>query len=163
MHWIAELLGGRRIGIVRAEVGVIGFFAVGASLAVVLHGFRVIDDHAVIAVTISYIQFIGGGIDNQFRGSLQVFGVIDDLAFTRVADLHEEFAALGQFQDHVVMIALGIGAAAVAADPNGAFVIDSDAVVRIGPIVTRSRAAPIHDEIALFGELKNRLRRNADL
>src|SRR5260370_42710091 len=90
MHWIAELLGGRRIGIVRAEVGVIGFFAVGAPLALVLSGFRVIDDHAVIAVTISYIQFIGGGIDKQFRGSLQVFGVIAALAFTRVADLHEE-------------------------------------------------------------------------
>jgi len=40
---------------------------------------------------------------------LQVFGIVAALALARVADLHEEFAALRKFQDHVVMVALGSG------------------------------------------------------
>src|SRR6266481_79120 len=55
VHGIAELLGRRRIGIVGAEVGVIGLLTIGAPVALVLSGFRVLDDHAMIAVTIGYI------------------------------------------------------------------------------------------------------------
>src|SRR5207302_3632051 len=135
-----ELLGWRRIGIVWAEIGVVGFFPVGAPVALVLPGLRVIDDYSVIAVTVGDIQFIGSFVDEQFRGALQVFGVIAALALARMADLHEEFAALCEFQDHVVVVAIGIRAAAVAANPDVAFVIDGNPMVRIRPIITRARA-----------------------
>src|SRR5207248_3028206 len=138
-----------------AEIGVVRLLAVSAPVAFVLSGFRVIDDHAVIAVTVGDIQFICSLIDEQFRGALQVLRVIAALALARVADLHEEFAALRKFQDHVVMVALGIGAAAVAPNPDVAFVIDGDSVVRIRPIVTSPWAAPVADEITFFVELKN--------
>src|SRR5882762_6667249 len=55
VHWITKLLRRRPIGIVGAEVGVIGLLTIGAPVALVLSGFRVIDDHAVIPVTIGYI------------------------------------------------------------------------------------------------------------
>src|SRR5216683_4174415 len=163
VHWITELLGRRRIGIVGAEVGVVGLLTIGAPVALVLSGFRVIDDDAVIAVAIGYIQLVGSVVDKQFRRSLQVFGVVAALALARVADLHEEFAALSEFQDHVVMVALGIRATAVAADPHVAFVIYGDAMVRIRPIVTSARATPVPDEVAFFIELKNGRSRNAAL
>ena len=41
------------------------------------------------------------------------------------------------------------GSPAVAADPDVAFVIDGDAVVRIRPIVALARAAPVADQVAL--------------
>ena len=61
------------------------------------------------------------------------------------------------------MVSLGIGAAAVTANPNVALIIDGDPVVRIRPIVTRARAAPVPDEVAFFVELKNGRSRNATL
>jgi len=50
----------------------------------------------------------------------------------------------------------GLLAAAVAADPDVALVVDIDAVVGAGPGVTGARAAPGADEIALGIEFKNR-------
>ena len=54
-------------------------------------------------------------------------------------------------------------AAAVAADPHVAFVVDGDAVVRIGPVVALARAAPVADQIAGLIELEHRRRRRAAL
>src|SRR5260370_9282503 len=61
------------------------------------------------------------------------------------------------------MVALGIRGAAVAANPDIAFVIDGDSVIRIRPIVTRARSAPMPDEVALLVELQNRRSRKAPL
>src|SRR5260370_1236065 len=61
------------------------------------------------------------------------------------------------------MVALGIRATAMAADPDVAFVIHGNAMIRIGPIVTGARAAPVPDEVAFFIELKNWRSRNAAL
>src|SRR5712692_10310805 len=61
------------------------------------------------------------------------------------------------------MVAHGIWATTVAADPDVAFVIHGDAMIRIGPIVTRAGAAPVPDEVALFVELKNGRSRNTAL
>ena len=66
MHRVAELLRGRRIGIVRAEIGIVGLVAVSAPMALVLSGLSVIDDHAVVAVTVGDIEFIRRFIDEHF-------------------------------------------------------------------------------------------------
>src|SRR5437879_10690267 len=86
MDRIAELLGRWRIGIVGAEVGVVGLLTIGAPVALVLPGLCVIYDYAVITVTVGDVQLVGGAIDEQFRGALQVFGVVAALAFAWVDD-----------------------------------------------------------------------------
>src|ERR1019366_5262228 len=68
MHGIAELLGWRAFGIVTAEVGVVGLVAVSAPVALVLAGFGVKDDDAVVAVAIGHVDFVGLGIDKNLGG-----------------------------------------------------------------------------------------------
>src|SRR6266576_1381926 len=70
VDWIAELLGGRRIGVVRPEIGVVRLFAVSAPVALVLSGLRIVDDYAVIAIAVGDIQFIGSLVDKQFLSAL---------------------------------------------------------------------------------------------
>src|SRR5205814_6839185 len=123
--------------------------------------------------------------DERLRRQAQVRDVVAPLARSRFADLQEELAVLGELQDHVVaerlraaglpfllLAVLSRGglpapgrrrAAAVAADPHVAAVVDRDAVVRVGPVVALSRPAPVADEIAGGVELENRRRRRAAL
>src|SRR5262249_44611964 len=51
--------------------------------------------------------------------------------------------------------------ASVAADPHVALVVDGDAMVRLGPVVALSLAAPVADQVALAVELEHRRRRGA--
>ena len=51
--------------------------------------------------------------------------------------------------------AAAFGFASVAADPDVAFVVDRDAVVRNGPVVTLPRSAPVADQIAGLIEFEN--------
>ena len=53
----------------------------------------------------------------------------------------------------------GLLAAPVAADPDVAFVVDVDTVIRRWPIVTLARPSPVSDEIARLIELKDWWRR----
>src|SRR5205823_14528013 len=57
----------------------------------------------------------------------------------------------------------GRGAAAVAANPHVAFVVDGDAVVRVGPVVALPRSAEMADQRAGRIELENRRRRRTAL
>src|SRR6202035_2314783 len=179
MHGIAELLGGRRIRVVGAQIRVVRFVAVRAPVALVLAGVGVEDDDAMVAVAVGNVDFIGLLVDESFGGQAEILHVVAALAVVGLADLHQKFSVLRKFQDHVVVVGGGAGgdvfavlrvgggcrsrwrgargrsAAAVAANPDVTFVIDGDAVIGIGPIVAWARAAPVVDEIACFVELEN--------
>src|SRR5450759_4052501 len=58
-----------------------------------------------------------------------------------MADLHQELAVLGEFQNLRVL-------GAVASDPHVALVVDVDAMVGLGPLVALPRATPGSDEIS---------------
>ncbi len=76
MHRIAELLRGRRVGIVGARVGVVGLVAVGAPMPLVLAGIGVEHDHAMIPVAVGDIQLIGLGIDERLGGQPQILDIV---------------------------------------------------------------------------------------
>src|SRR5262249_26022619 len=151
--------------IVSAQVDVFGAMAVRAPVPLVLTRLRVVDDDAVVAVAVGYIDFVGYFVDEGFRRQPQVLGVVAALALSRFADLHQKLAVVRELQDHrVVEIALDAAgltlvehvaagdaalsaagaaasrrrAAAVAADPDIAFVVDRHAVVRLGPVIARA-------------------------
>ena len=118
-------------------------------------------------------------------GALHVLDVVAALALAGLADLHEKFAVLREFQDHVVVEIAGRGLAfrrrsrpcraarrrlpeaaarsgtAVAANPDVALVVDEDSVIRLRPVVAFAGTAPVADEIARLVELEHRRRRRA--
>ena len=63
MHRVSELLAGRRIRIIFPEIGIVRFLAIGAPVPLVLAGVRVVDDYAMVAVTVGNVQLIGFRID----------------------------------------------------------------------------------------------------
>ena len=56
MHRIAELLRGRIVRIVAAQIGVVGLVAVSAPMPLVLARIGVEHDHAMVAVAVGDIQ-----------------------------------------------------------------------------------------------------------
>src|SRR4029077_18948012 len=81
-------------------------------------------------------------------------------------DLHQEFAILCEFQDHVVVETTAsdlsfvvttpaLGTAAIPGNPDIALVIDGDAVIGVRPIVTLTRTAPMPEKVALLIKLED--------
>ena len=130
VHRVAELLRGRRRGIVRAEVGVVRLVAVGAPVALHLAGVGVEHGDALVEIAVRDIGFVGFRIDPDLGDAAEILQVVAAAVLAEVADLHQELAVLGEFEDVGVLLA-------VAADPDVAFVVDMDAVVGLRPLVAR--------------------------
>src|SRR5205807_7121313 len=97
-----------------------------------------------------------------------VLGVVAAFALAGLADLHQKFSILGEFQDLVVVVIARRRLrarlrAAIAADPDVPFVIDGDAMVRLRPVVALTGSAPMPNQIAILVKLENRRRRGAAL
>src|SRR5580658_4797627 len=103
MHRIAELLGRRRRGVITAEILVAWFVAVRAPMPLIGPRIGVEYDHAVIAVSVSDVYFVGFFIDKYLGRQPKVSYVIAPFGCAGLADLHEKFPVLGEFQDHVVI------------------------------------------------------------
>ena len=143
VHRSAELLGWRIARVVWRKFRVVGLVAVCAPVPLVFACVRIEDDHPAVAVAVGHIQFVGLRVDQRLRRQPQIVRIVAALALIRLADLHQELAGLRELQEHAVVHRTGrrhlafIGceggrllAAAVAADPDVAFVVDVDAVVR---------------------------------
>src|ERR1035437_2033490 len=104
MHWVAELLGDRRTRIVIAQVGVVGFVAVGAPVPLVLAGAGVEYDHATVPVAVGDVQLIGLLVDEKFSRQPEVFGVVAAFAPAGLADLHQELPVLRELEDLIVVV-----------------------------------------------------------
>ena len=103
MNGISELLGRRRVRIVRSEVRVFRFVAVGAPMPFVFAGSASIDNDAMIAITIGDIDFVGVFIDKDLRRPPQVFDIVAAFARADLSDLHQEFSILSELHDHAVV------------------------------------------------------------
>src|SRR4029079_2649579 len=55
-------------------------------------------------VAVGDVQLIGLGIDKYLGGQAQILGVVAALAGAGLADTHQEFALLGELQNHAVVI-----------------------------------------------------------
>ena len=185
---VAELLRGRRVGIVRTQIRVIRFVAVCAPMPFVFPGVRVIHNHAVVAVAVGDINLIGLLVYENFRRSSKILNVVAAFALTGLADLHEKLPGLCEFENHRV-IGISNGSAgllfvlhllparatrassarsrrcadAVAADPDVAFVIDRDSVIGFRPIIALAASTPTRQQVALLVVVQNRRRRRATL
>ena len=67
-------------------------------MPLVLAGVGIEHDHAMVAIAIGDIQFIGLRIDERLRRQPQIVGVVAALALARLADLHQELAVLRELQ-----------------------------------------------------------------
>src|SRR5262249_18197139 len=148
MYRGAELLGRRRVRIVATEVGVVGFVAVRAPVAFELAGVGVNHGYAFVEVAVGDVGFVGLRVNEDFGHSTEILGVVAAAVLALMAELREELAVLGELQDVGVV-------RAVAADPDVAFVIYGDPVVRLRPFVALSRTAPVSDQIAGLIEFQN--------
>src|SRR5207245_2633189 len=108
------------------------------------------DDDSLIAVSVRHEQFVRLRV-NEYVGRLpEVLRVRVGLLLTTLTDLHDELAGLGELQDLVIV--------AVAPDPDKAFRIDINSMLRFRPVITRPRAAPSLDEVAFSIEFQHRRR-----
>ena len=110
-------------------------------------GVGVKDDDSLIAVSVRHEQFVRLRV-NEYVGRLpEVLRVRVGLLLTALTDLHDELAGLGELQDLVIV--------AVAPDPDKAFRIDINSMLRFRPVITRPRAAPSLDEVAFSIEFQH--------
>src|SRR4051794_31287053 len=93
---IAELLRDRRLWIVRTGVGIVGLVSIGPPVTLVLAGFGIEDDNAVIAITIGDIEFVRFGIDEGLGRKPEIGRVVAPTARMRFADLQQELPLLGE-------------------------------------------------------------------
>jgi hypothetical protein len=125
-------------------------------VALVLAGVGVEHDDPSVAVSVRDVGFVGGGIDEDLRRLSEVHGVVTSAALAEMTDLQQEFSALCELQDVGVLSAVG-------ANPDVAFVIDRDPVVRLRPFVSLTGTAPVPDHVARLIEFQDRRRREAAL
>ena len=137
MQWtgLRNCCGGRRLGIVGADVGVVGLVAVGAPIALHLAGVGVEHRHALVEIAVRDIGLVGFRVDPDLGDAAEVLQVVAALVAAEMADLHDELAVIGELEDVGILLA-------VAADPDIALVVHMDAVVRLRPLVAGARTAP---------------------
>src|SRR5207302_4866510 len=133
MHGIAELLRRRTIRIVGTKVRIIRFVSVCAPMPFVLSSVGVEDDHAMIAIAIRDVDFIGLLVDKNLRRPAQILDVVAAFALAGLADLHEELSSLSEFEHHRVI--------GVADGRTGLFLILHLLSARPGPAACTSSAA----------------------
>jgi hypothetical protein len=74
-------------------------------MPLVFAGVGVEQDHSLITVPVSDVQFIGFGIHPHFGRSSKICDVVAAFARSSLANLHQELSVLGKLQDHAVMAA----------------------------------------------------------
>ena len=135
VHGIAELLRDRRLGIVGRLLVVGRRLAVGSPVPLVGERRRIEHDDAAVAVAVGDIDFVRVLVERGFGGFAELRGVVAVGARRDLADLRDEFAVEGEFQDRVVIVG-------VAADPDEAALVDLDAVLAPNPFIAFARPAP---------------------
>src|SRR5882672_7089811 len=148
------------VGLGRVEVafrvGGDAVHAVGAPVALHPAGVGVEHGDALVLVAVGDERLVGLRVDEDLRRAAEVLEVVAALVVAVLAHLQQELAVLGELQHLRVLCA-------VAADPDVALVVDEDAVVRLRPLVARSRAAPVPHQVAGLVEHQHRRRAAAAL
>src|SRR5439155_23372296 len=93
------------------------------------------NNHAMIAVAVRDIDLIGLLIDGHIGRAAEVLGVVAIVLGALMANLQQELPLLRELEDLRI-------AAAISGDPDVVFVVNEDAVFRLRPLVSLTRAAP---------------------
>src|SRR5256885_17017743 len=103
MHGIAKLLGWRGIRIVRSQVGIAGFVAVGAPMSFIFSAVCVVNNDSMISVAVGDVRFVFLLVDEDLGWTPQVLGIVTAFTLPRLADLHQKLSGLRELQDHRVI------------------------------------------------------------
>src|SRR5262249_9733382 len=141
-HRVAELLRRGPATVVGAEIGVVRLVAVSSPVTLHLAGVGIDHRDALVAIAVGDISLVGFCIDPDLRRPAEVLRIVAAAVRAEMADLQQELAVLGELEDLRVLLA-------VAADPYVTLVVDVDAMIRLRPLVARSRTAPRTHQIAL--------------
>ena len=63
----------------------------------------IVYDHAVIAIAVGNVKFIGFLIDKGLSRKPEVIGIVASFGLAWFADLHQKFSVLRKLQNHVVI------------------------------------------------------------
>src|ERR1700724_2153637 len=83
--------------------------AVCSPMPLVLAGFGVEYDNAVVPVTVRHVNLVRLRVHKRLGRQPKVVYVVAPLAASRLADLHQELPGFGELQDHVVVERLNAG------------------------------------------------------
>ena len=150
----AELLRGRRVGVVGTERRVVRFVAVGAPHPLERERRGVEHDDAAVAVAVGHVDLVRHGIDREVGRLAQVPRVGAAAVRPRLAELLQELALARELQEMGVVLA-------AAGEPHVVLGIHEDAVLGLRPVVALARTAPRTDQRPDLVELENRRRRDA--
>ena len=109
--------------------------AVGAPVALVGAGLGIEHDDAAVAVAVGHVELVAASSVTMCAGRPSRVLLLEPPGRAGLADLPQEFAVGRELQDLVVVLA-------VAGEPDVAVLVDVDAVLVLGPVVARARAAP---------------------
>src|SRR5262245_52847769 len=113
-------------------------------------GARVGIEHkdSFVAVSVRNEQFVRLGVDKYVGRLPEVLDVRVGFLLTAFTNLHHEFPSLRELQDLIIV--------AVTTDPDKAFWIDVNSMLRLRPFIARPTAAPTLDEVAFGIEFQHR-------
>src|SRR5205807_4295497 len=141
VHRIAELRrrGPRRI--VRRGLLVARPLAVRAPVALVRAALGIEHHHPAVSVAVGGVDLARRDVDRDVGGRAEPVGGVAVVSARLPADLQHELALHRELEE----LAVGL---AVAREPDEVVGVDVDAVLALGPLVARARAAPREEEIA---------------
>ena len=131
----AELLGGRRIRLVRTDVRILRAVAVRAPHSFEGAGVGVEHDDAPVPVAVGDVHLIGRRVQLHVGRPVHVLGVVVPSTLTLMADLQHELAQPGELENLRIL-------RAIAGGPNEVLLINVDAVLALGPFIAGALAAP---------------------
>src|SRR5207249_4131111 len=127
---------------------VFGLFSVRTPHALVRTRIRVEYDDPFVSVAVGDEQFVRLRVDEHVGRLPEILRVLVRLLLAALPDLHDELAGLGELQNLIFV--------ALTADPDEALRIDVDAVLRRGPVVAGTIAAPTLHVVAVGIEFHDR-------
>src|SRR5688572_15724915 len=123
-------------------------------MALVRACFRIEDDDAPIAVTIGDVELASRGVDVEIGRAAEVRRVVAAPRLPAAADLQQKLAVERELEYLRILVA-------VAGEPDGIGLVDEDAVLARGPLVSRARTAPRAHDVARLIEHEHGRRRYA--
>src|SRR5262245_60723177 len=114
----------------------------------VLAGIRVKHDDPAIAISVGNVDFISFRFINDFCGPPEVLQVVATVVNPLFTELENELSLFVELEDLSVLVT-------VSADPDIAFVIDSNSVVALRPFVSFARPSPTSNKAPGLVEFQN--------
>src|SRR4051812_25963750 len=85
-------------------IRMVGVVSIGSPMTFVSSGLRIKDNDPMIHVSVRDIEFMRRFIDNETRRATEIFHVVASAVFPTVANLHEKFPVVREFENLIVFV-----------------------------------------------------------